>query len=107
MCIQSIAIDRAIVSVKPEADPKKQTGKSALVKAHALKNRNKYCKPLFYPQKRSKDYRILEVLLAFTRLIHLKTPTSLLQNPLAHAVVQNTALQTVIITKNLINNLLY
>ena len=31
MCIQSKSIDRAIVSVKPEADPKKQTGKSASV----------------------------------------------------------------------------
>lgn len=41
MCIQSESIDSTTVSVKPEADPKKQTGKPAAVKAHALKNRNK------------------------------------------------------------------
>lgn len=59
MRIQSKATDRAIVSVRPETDPKKQTGESALVNSTYTKTGKNNVN--HYPPKRAKDYLILSV----------------------------------------------
>lgn len=85
MRIQSKATDRAIVSVRPETDPKNQTGESALVNSTYTKTGTNNVN--HYPPKRAKDYLILKVSLAFTCLIRMKTPTSWLQIALVHTSI--------------------